>query len=586
MHSPWQILGLDASSASEKDAKIAYARLIKLHRPDTDPEGFQRVREAYEIGLDFLRNRKAQPPVPEPESSYSVQPDAATETRSTAIPEPVNAEPALPDELTQAEAAVRAARLAGNPGAIGKGVGSLFYLCTTLAGGRAGIELWHQSLHRVTDGRSDVVAMGVSIPQLIAEMESGMSVVSHACIGWWEKAHDLDSIRQLGEAILNEPRRVNEVEASIVALRLAMEIAFVDPSLSARLTDFAFPHLDRDARESVIEQIEQQAATGHCFKDFRKDQQAFWHCRFRRPGNPWLWNDPTADAALEYLANTHESTWQGYDQIKQIAPAEWYARLRIAVAEHGGQQPEHTANLEVPSIQEIQAKQSRMKARVVKLATASVALVALVIIVRQSASFIKQWQLANLVKTAESRHVEPLATSSPMPMVGSQNANAAVEARIADIRRQTPSLESWQNLLLNMHRQAFTSTAAQFRADPKMDGLRVSVQSLFDSISKSENDPSIEQRVLEVMILSSSTPDLIKQEALFRQQHTQVLTSFLPCWVLASKTNPATASFVAQAAKYYVDQKGDRLSIDPSERESLMALAKQAGSQPAPAEPK
>lgn len=46
---PWDILGLTRAEADDATAvKRAYARKLKEHRPDRDPEGFRRVRDAYE----------------------------------------------------------------------------------------------------------------------------------------------------------------------------------------------------------------------------------------------------------------------------------------------------------------------------------------------------------------------------------------------------------------------------------------------------------------------------------------------------------------------------------------------------------
>lgn len=47
-----------SQAATERDLKRAYARLLKLHRPDTDSETFQRLRQAYECALADL-NRPA-----------------------------------------------------------------------------------------------------------------------------------------------------------------------------------------------------------------------------------------------------------------------------------------------------------------------------------------------------------------------------------------------------------------------------------------------------------------------------------------------------------------------------------------------
>lgn len=43
-----------SQAATERDLKRAYARLLKVHRPDTDPEAFQRLRQAYERALADL----------------------------------------------------------------------------------------------------------------------------------------------------------------------------------------------------------------------------------------------------------------------------------------------------------------------------------------------------------------------------------------------------------------------------------------------------------------------------------------------------------------------------------------------------
>ena len=46
----WEVLGLEPQ-ADSRTVKRRYAQLLKVHRPDTDPQGFQRLREAYEQAL-------------------------------------------------------------------------------------------------------------------------------------------------------------------------------------------------------------------------------------------------------------------------------------------------------------------------------------------------------------------------------------------------------------------------------------------------------------------------------------------------------------------------------------------------------
>lgn len=47
---PWNVLGLDGPCDS-RSVRRRYAALAKVHRPDSDPEGFQRLRAAYEVAL-------------------------------------------------------------------------------------------------------------------------------------------------------------------------------------------------------------------------------------------------------------------------------------------------------------------------------------------------------------------------------------------------------------------------------------------------------------------------------------------------------------------------------------------------------
>lgn len=58
MTGPFNILGI-AADADERTIKLAYAKLLKLTRPDDDPEGFQRLNQAYRQALKVEQSRKA-----------------------------------------------------------------------------------------------------------------------------------------------------------------------------------------------------------------------------------------------------------------------------------------------------------------------------------------------------------------------------------------------------------------------------------------------------------------------------------------------------------------------------------------------
>lgn len=55
MHGAFEHLGI-AADADERTIKRAYAAKLKTTRPDEDPEGFQRLHEAYQAALDWVRS--------------------------------------------------------------------------------------------------------------------------------------------------------------------------------------------------------------------------------------------------------------------------------------------------------------------------------------------------------------------------------------------------------------------------------------------------------------------------------------------------------------------------------------------------
>ena len=51
----WEVLGVEPHS-DKKIIKIAYAKLLKQHRPDEDPEGFQQLHKAYKNALLWVQD--------------------------------------------------------------------------------------------------------------------------------------------------------------------------------------------------------------------------------------------------------------------------------------------------------------------------------------------------------------------------------------------------------------------------------------------------------------------------------------------------------------------------------------------------
>lgn len=575
MQSPWQILNLDPDTATEKEVKTAYARLIKQHRPDSDPEGFQRVREAYEIGLALLRQRdqgaaeEDSAPVPESQQAVETSPEP---------PEPQS----LPPALTEAELAVSRAQASDDSAALAKAISALFFACRSLETGRAAIQLWQESLHRVTGGRSALAALGVTTPQLIAEMEAGSSMITHACVGHWEQAHDLASMSHLGNELLAHASTLHSPEAAVVALRLAMECGFAFPKLATNLINYAFPHLDREARERFLPQVEQQMRLGMLFTGFRNDQLAFWHQRLRRPQEDWSWNDPASEAAIEYLVGARGETWEGYAILKQAAPAEWFGRLEKAMSRQRGGVFSRWKTMKLGEPQPDKKKRSRAALWVWILAFLA----------------FKFGFLAYEEIRKTSRPQVPAATeagsSGSIPgasLAGSWSTlpsktpaepsklpanytlgNQACLKRAMDLRLANPALDRWLDLLRTMQENAWPELAKGGKdEEKKLDSFRSEVRQLVASIARTESEATARQ-VEELLLMDGRVDHLIKEQVLMQQIDTQTLSHYLPQWELAARESPQQARLIGAAAQRYLELWGNRLSSSDEDFQRLRRL--------------
>lgn len=103
----WSVLAL-APGADERSIRRQYARLLKVHRPDEDPEGFQRLREAYEQALAQTRwemEREEVEAAPAPIAPGPVHEATAVfaEPLVEAAPDPLQQALALLDGLAPAQ---------------------------------------------------------------------------------------------------------------------------------------------------------------------------------------------------------------------------------------------------------------------------------------------------------------------------------------------------------------------------------------------------------------------------------------------------------------------------------------------------
>lgn len=344
MNDPWQILILDRHTATEKDVKAAYARLLKQHRPDSDPEGFRRVREAYEVALDWLRYRASQSL---PEVSYVETPvgegegeENGGQGRPRAELPVVFEDFPLPGDAQEALAEVELAAQSRNTEQLEAALMTFHKRCE--AGGVSGTSRV-TALERALQGRVHDLATAVTNSFLIRMAELGQMNLPHLVISAWQEADDRGRLVQFSRALLENARMLATPDGAILLARVGVLTGLEQPEMASTLANAAYPHLPVDARNHLMEQLEQEAALGKIFAEVSPSMKPFWFRRIREGGDTVDWNSAEARNAVNDIVERNRYVWEGWQIVRRLMPEHTWtiveSRLRHQAQQAASQQP-------------------------------------------------------------------------------------------------------------------------------------------------------------------------------------------------------------------------------------------------------
>ncbi len=226
MSSPFEILGLQPG-CTEDELRKAYSRLLKQHRPDKDPEGFRRIRDAYEFLRAILPHtqraeQQQAETVPAPATSDAAQESAApTESPSAAakaadVPADAAATPAKNPRDAEALIAEQLERLRADAPVAFEAA---------------------QSPPDIPDSRGEAIA---AIEEIRANAKEGE---------WFPVRERLEALR---EKLARDP----SPDTAEAMLQGAMLIAILDWALAQQLANLVYPHLDPFQRSGKLEQLD------------------------------------------------------------------------------------------------------------------------------------------------------------------------------------------------------------------------------------------------------------------------------------------------------------------------------------------
>jgi hypothetical protein len=323
MNDPWQFLILDPNTASERDVKAAYARLLKQHRPDKDPAGFRKLREAYEAALDAVQRRNATPAPPviglgEGNIPVEEQPKAAP---SPPMPLPTGRD-ALPESLRSAYDDLEHAISSENSEQVQAAVNH-FESESRRAG--LGGEALAGALQKAFRDDPKLTARGITDGVLVWLAEEGQLNFCHVIVSVWQEEDNTVRLVDYGNALMNRCAFLSSADGSMLMARIGLVVALEHPADATRLANAAFPHLPVEGREHLMSQLERGIALGKLFSDLPPNLRPFWFRQLRANSSGQQdWSASEAKQAVNYLIERRGAQWGGWNVVNGLmTPEAW-----------------------------------------------------------------------------------------------------------------------------------------------------------------------------------------------------------------------------------------------------------------------
>ena len=315
MEDCWSILGLDAATATERDVKAAYAKLLKVHRPDVDPEGFQRVRQAYFAALAFVHLGKSQdePSTVLPQSLFGeLKPTAS----STDIPEWVEAVSQMRLAFHKGDAQ-RLWQVMSDLGDAGRMTGrTVDDLYAELRDALTGSEHWFAN--QVTDS----VVLGMLL--------DNQPVICDIIFSVWEESGDVERMLEFSKSLVAHSKCLGDEEAAVFACRVARSTGFWSYPHASALLSCAYPMLTRSTR-ILVEHAEERIALGYIFSALSMSAKKELWPYLSEQGGVWQSEAPESHQAAAEIAMECGVEWPGFELLKRTLPGPAWETLMACV---------------------------------------------------------------------------------------------------------------------------------------------------------------------------------------------------------------------------------------------------------------
>lgn len=348
---PWDLLELDPETATERDVKRAYAKKLKVTRPDKDPKGFQELKEARDEALlqleygGFLSRKVDLDEVPLEESGENSQEDDWQDEYADFLQPSVASVPGdelasqsavtstgRPSELLDSFLGVEAALESGEklPEAT-RDFESALYQHAHLA------TEWGEMVAELLESEEGCRHLKIKPEALLFELEHDSSAATVAVIARAEREGKRSGIGSLAGLLLENRSRIATGAGGEAMARLASACAIWEPFHLKTLANNAYELLPTAWRDAALHQVDVDTHIGQLLRGLPSDWRSFWLERFRGRHEEYDWESEEGRAALDVIRRKVPRTWDGFEAVASIVPEE----LARTIPKHEAPQPVH-----------------------------------------------------------------------------------------------------------------------------------------------------------------------------------------------------------------------------------------------------
>ncbi|GEM_PF-2635583 len=275
--SPFERLGL-SEDASGRELKRAYARLLKQHRPDQDPEGFSRIHEAYQQCLELIEFRDRVGTAVERPPSLRLE-DSRSSEAELAVPELELGEPVAASEWNAigVEPEPRPDPFAGVDLEDADDVQDR--MCEGLISALQG-KSRYQEIHALLENelplewRAEAIA-AVDIELFAAQLERGDLDILRLCLQICERAGFVRFALNIAWHWMELVDGPGHEELLQLGWNLAPVLSISYPQIAEKVTDHLFAQ-EREARRHGFAEIENLLLLGQALQGLPEEQKHYW----------------------------------------------------------------------------------------------------------------------------------------------------------------------------------------------------------------------------------------------------------------------------------------------------------------------